>query len=64
MSGGAGGGGVENLGVLTVTNSTFTANSQQPLDGSGGGGGAILSNGTLIIGNSVFTGNSAERGTG
>ena len=46
------GGGINNLGTLTVTNGTFSGNSAVS------GGGAIVSAGTLVVSNSRFSGNS------
>lgn len=52
------GGGVYNLGTLTVTNSRFDTNTA-------GGGGAILSNGgATTISGSTFTGNTGLEGGG
>ena len=62
-AGGSGfGGGIYNLGTVTVTNSTFFDNSA----GSGLGGGAIenTSGSTLTVINSTFSGNSAPGGFG
>lgn len=50
------GGGIENLGVATVTNSTFS-------DNNGGSGGGIDNIGTLNVTGSTFSGNSVG-GTG
>jgi len=50
------GGGVDNAGTLTITNSTFSGNSA-----GAGGGGAIFNNiGPLTITNSTFSGNSTS----
>ena len=51
----SGGGGAQNFGTLTVTNSTFSFNS------AAGNGGGILNNtgGTLTVTNSTFSFNSA-----
>jgi len=48
---GSTGGGIENSGTLTVTNSTFSSNSAS-------NGGAIASFGTLTVTNSIFSGNN------
>jgi hypothetical protein len=50
---GNGGGGINNSGTMTVTNSTFSGNSA-----SFGYGGAIGNSGTLTVTNSTFSGNS------
>ena len=55
------GGGVNNLGALTVTNTTFSNNNEVP-SSSPVGGGAIYTTGTLTVAGSTFTGNSAVRG--
>jgi CSLREA domain-containing protein len=52
------GGGINNLGTLTITNSTFTGNNADS------GGGAIFNNGTLTVANSTFYNNSAYAGGG
>src|SRR5208283_4608523 len=48
------GGGIENVGTLTVTNSTFSGNSA-----TGGTGGGIFNDGTLTVTNSTFSTNTA-----
>jgi len=54
------GGGIYNVGTLTVTNSTFSGNSA-----TNGGGVFNSSGGTLMVMNSTFSGNSAtSRGGG
>jgi CSLREA domain-containing protein len=58
-SGEQGGGIYNDLGALTVTNSTFTGNSA-----FGGGGGIYNAHGTLTVTNSTFSGNSAGTGGG
>jgi hypothetical protein len=52
------GGGIYNLGTLTVTNSTFDHNSVA------NDGGGIYNNGTLTVTNSTFDHNSAGSGGG
>jgi predicted outer membrane repeat protein len=47
------GGGIDNKGTLTVTNSTLAGNSAA-------GGGGILNDGTLRVTNSTLSGNSAS----
>jgi CSLREA domain-containing protein len=51
------GGGILNVGTLTVSNSTFTGNQA-------GYGGAIANFGTLTIANSTFDGNNASASGG
>jgi hypothetical protein len=51
------GGGIQNAGTLTVSNSTFSGNNA---DFSGG----IHNAGTLTVSNSTFSGNSADGGGG
>jgi hypothetical protein len=60
------GGGIENRGTLTVTNSTFSGNSTGfcLLCGPSGYGGGIENRGTLTVTNSTFSGNSAGGGGG
>jgi len=53
------GGGIENLGTLTVTNSTFSGNSAPNSDG-----GSIANEATLTVINSAFIGNLAFYGGG
>jgi len=53
------GGGIYNMGTLTITNSTFSGNSAR--DYSGGG---IYNDGTLTIANSNFSSNYAPHGGG
>jgi hypothetical protein len=53
------GGGINNDGTLSVTNSTLTGNSAP-----GGFGGGINNHGTLSVTNSTLTGNSAPGGFG
>lgn len=54
------GGGIYNMGRLTVTNSTFSGNG---VDGYGFGAG-ISNAGTLTVTNSTFSGNQASEGPG
>ena len=54
----ASGGGINNAGTLTVTNSTFSSNSVNVQ------GGGIFNGGTLTVTNSTFSGNSAANGGG
>ncbi len=67
------GGGINNAGTLTVSNSTLSGNASTANCGTppnppcignsaGGGGGGIANNGTLTINNSTFSGNSAGGG--
>lgn len=53
---GAGSGGIDNLGTLSVTNSTFSGNTAI--------GGGIDNQGTLTITNSTLSGNTANLGGG
>lgn len=53
------GGGIRNLGILTVSNSTFSANSAEY-----DGGGIYDQGGPVSISNSIFVGNSAGLGGG
>src|SRR5262249_41683066 len=54
------GGGINNYGTLTVSDSTFTSNSASVTGAFGGGsGGGIYNVGTLTVSNSTFTSNSA-----
>ena len=61
-------GAIYNVGLLTVTNSTFSGNSATiggvPGPGEIGTGGAIYNSGTLTVTNSTFSGNSAPGGSG
>jgi hypothetical protein len=50
------GGGLDNVGMMTITNSTFSGNYSSANFGQGGG---IYNSGTLTIANSTFSGNSA-----
>jgi hypothetical protein len=61
LGNGSNGGGIQNNGTLTVTNSTFSSNSSV---GSGISGAAIYNNGTLTVTDSTFSGNSAFNGSG
>jgi hypothetical protein len=66
-AGGGDGGGIDNSGTLTVTNSTFAGNSAggHPLSGwHASNGGGIDNSGTLTVTNSTFAGNSASNGGG
>jgi len=56
LNSGGNGGGIENAGTLTVSNSTFSGNS------TGGDGGGIYNGGTgtLTVSNSTFSGNSTD----
>jgi len=58
LANGDDGGGIYNLGALTLTGSTVTANSA---DGSGGG---IYNLGTLVVTDSSITENTADAGGG
>jgi hypothetical protein len=59
------GGGIYNLGNLTLNNVTLTGNKAVTILGVGGDGGAIDSNGgTLTINNSTISGNTADGGGG
>ena len=53
---GGDGGGIGNLGTLTLTNSTISGNSAEF-------GGGIINDGTATVTNSTISGNSAENGT-
>jgi len=55
------GGGIDNNGTLTVTNSTLSGNSAV---GIGIGGGIFNDGGTLTVTNSTLSGNSANNGDG
>ena len=52
------GGGMQNLGMLNVSNCTISGNSAT------GSGGAIFSHGTLTVTNSTISGNGASSGGG
>ncbi|MBI5032175.1 MAG: hypothetical protein HZB51_16720 [Chloroflexi bacterium] len=61
------GGGLENLGTLTIVNSTIKqnlANGKRPISGSGqigtGGGGIDNATGTLTLQNSTISGNTSN----
>jgi predicted outer membrane repeat protein len=53
------GGGIYNVGTLTIAGTTFSGNKASDATGSFSGGGAIYSNGTLNITNSTLSGNTA-----
>jgi hypothetical protein len=55
------GGGIDNSGTLTVTNSTISGNSA---DGNFSDGGGIFNTGTLTVTNSTISANSADDGGG
>ncbi len=55
------GGGINNSGTLTVSNSTFSSNTAT---GAGGSGGGIYNAGTLIVTNSTLSGNTVLDGFG
>jgi hypothetical protein len=55
------GGGINNSGTLTVSNSTVSGNTAT---GAGGSGGGIYNSGTLIVTNSTFGGNIADNSGG
>lgn len=54
------GGGINNIGTLTITNCVFTNNRA---NGAGGIGGAIRSTNTLVLVNSVVSGNASVAST-
>jgi len=57
------GGGIFNLGTLTVSGTTFSNNVASASSGYvSGSGGAIHNRGTLSVSDSTFTGNAAESG--
>jgi len=59
------GGGIYNLGTLTVLTSTLSGNTSGSNAGWGdGSGGAIYSSGALTVINSTLSGNSAYNGSG
>src|SRR5262249_25464548 len=53
------GGGIENCGTLTVSNSTLANNTAEA-----GGGGGIENSGTLTVSNSTLANNAAQGGGG
>ena len=55
------GGGLNNAGTLTVSNSIITNNGT---GNSGGDGGGIFNSGTLVVTNSTISGNRARTGNG
>ena len=60
---GGNGGGIENNGTLTVTNTAFSSNFAGPGFSVAGGGG-IWNSGTLTVTTSTFSGNNADYGGG
>ena len=56
------GGGVDNNGVLTITECTFSNNYAAGTLGSGNGGGAIHNAGTLTVVGSTFSNNTSAPG--
>ncbi len=54
------GGGIYNLGTLTVTNAALSGNSANIGGGYVGGGGGIYNDGTLTVTNSTLSGNSSS----
>jgi hypothetical protein len=57
-----GGGGIYNLGLLTITNGTISGNGSDDTVAAGGGlGGGIYNSGTLTVVQSSVTGNSVSR---
>jgi hypothetical protein len=69
LYGHGGGGGVENLGTLAITDSSFLGNLAQGADGTSGylpgigGGGALANLGDAHVTGSQFTGNVAQGGS-
>ncbi len=59
---GPGGGGLHNVGTLTVVNSTISGNDAP--NATSGGGGGILNTGTLQLLHSTVTGNRANAAVG
>lgn len=60
-----GGGGLFNLGTMSVVNATITSNAATSIDGTAGSGGGILNvGGTLSVVGGVIQNNSAPRAGG
>jgi hypothetical protein len=57
------GGAIDNSGLLTITNCTFT-DHVATISSDSSGGGAIFNNGSLTITNSIFNANQAANGVG
>ena len=57
-----GGGGIVNIGTVTLNNSKVTANTAY--GDIGGGGGGILNFGPVTLNNSQVTGNTLRTGSG